>query len=494
VINVNKKIFVVLVVSLLMLGMLNTALPVSAAPSVIHVYPGKLIQAAVEDAKAGDKIIVHAGTYHEQVIVSKQLTLQGLGAVIDSSGVSFKDGIVAAIYVDASKVTVSGFTIKIPSVSPEPASYPGLWAISFNGNFGNSLSGGLIENNKITSDYSGIGVAHASNVEVRNNRVTAIQTIAVWNTPNVVIRNNVVSAKANMEYLQPPGPPPTGIVAQMVFSGGLIENNQISSDCFGIELNGQSNIEIRNNVVYTSITAMELKDTPNVVVRGNVLSAKASSIYPGQENGIFLWGGFSGGLIEKNQINSEQVGIWFSDQSNINVRNNIIYASVNAIGGPVTSNIAIRNNVIHASQWGITISGPLDAIAPNIIIEGNNIQSEQKGISVLRTENSIIQNNKIYSTTDQCYVIELSGINNKIAFNKVSGNFANGIAIVKDENFGSTGNTVAKNTIIGAGIMGDGDTGILLFLGTSGNTVAHNKISGVDTPISDQGTDNIIIH
>ena len=100
---------------------------------------------------------------------------------------------------------------------------------------------------------------------------------------------------------------PSGIVVSEVFSGGLIENNQISSDFFGIVLNGQSNIEIRNNVVYTSITAMMLKDAPNVVVRGNILSAKAS-IYPGPVNGIALMGSFSGGLIENNR---DQLGtIW----------------------------------------------------------------------------------------------------------------------------------------------------------------------------------------
>lgn len=262
-------------------------------------------------------------------------------------------------------------------------------------------------------------------------------------------------------------------------------------------LDGQSNIEIRNDVVYALQHAIWLGDAPNVVIRGNVVSAKNSAEHPSPPAMGMLFGeGCTGASVENNLISSEGSGIGFSRSSNINIRNNIIYSSVDAIGDSVTSGIAIRNNVIHASL-GITISGPPDAIAPSIIIKGNIVYSEQKGISVLRTANSIIQNNKVYSTTKQGYVTELSGINNNIAFNKVSGNFANGITIesftIKDQNFDSTANTVAKNTIIGASIIGDMDTGIHLFPGTSGNTIVHNNISGVDTPISDQGTDNIII-
>jgi parallel beta-helix repeat protein len=497
--SVSREIFLGIVVSLLMLGMLCTVLPVDATPSVIHVYPGKSIQAAVDAAEAGDKIIVHAGTYYEQVVVDKTLTLQGLGAVIDLTGISFGIGMNAAILVEASGVTVSGFTIRnvpggwLPPDAP-PDSFPGSFAILMASSISGGLTGGLIENNQITTDYIGIGVAGASNVEVQKNRVTAIQTIDLWNTPNVVIRNNVVFAKANMKYVEH-GPPPTGIVASSeVFSGGLIENNHISSDFFGIVFYGQSNIEIRKNVIHTSITAIWLRDTPNVVVRGNILSAKANGIYPGPENGIFLGGSFSGGLIENNRINSDQWGIWFSGQSDINVRNNIIYSSERAIDGPVTSDVAIKSNIIHASE-GMTISGPPDDIAPNIMIEGNIVYCEKTGVSVRRTENSIIQNNRVYSTTDQSYGITLSGTNSNIAFNMISGIFANGIVILADpnQNFDSTVNTVVKNTIIGAGIMGDGDSGIHLFSGTSENIIAHNKISGVDFPINDQGIGNIII-
>jgi parallel beta-helix repeat protein len=500
-VSVNRKMFVVLVATLLMLGMLNTALPVSAAPSVIHVYPSKSIQAAVDAAKAGDKIIVHAGTYHEQVIVSKQLTLQGSNAVIDLDGIDSIGDNTGAIDVHAGGVTVSGFTIRNVPMSSHPHDFPTTWAICFSGSFSESFSGGLIEKNQITSDYGGIGVYGVSNVKVQNNRVTAVIAILTNNAPEVIIRNNAVFAEANGIKMEKSDPWSGSL------TGGLIENNQISSGFFGILLDGHSNIEIRNNVVYNAITAICIQDAPNVVIRGNVISAKANVNHADQQvNGIVFGEGCTDTSVKNNLIRSEGFGIWLALSSNIEIRNNIIYSSANAvggsdasniaaIGGPVTSNIAIRNNVIYASHWGIAISGPPDAIAPNILITDNVVHGEQQGISVERTANSIIQNNKVYATTGPMWSgIALSGTNNNIAFNSVYGNFLNGIAILQVTgeglNFDSTGNTVARNTIIGGNVVGD--TGIHLFPGTSANSVIHNKISGVDTPISDQGN-NIII-
>ena len=56
--------------------------------ATIEVGPGKeysCIQDAVNNANEGDKIIVHNGIYEENVIVNKQLTLQGVvSPVVDA--------------------------------------------------------------------------------------------------------------------------------------------------------------------------------------------------------------------------------------------------------------------------------------------------------------------------------------------------------------------------------------------------------------------------
>ena len=82
-----------------------------------HVYPGNpypQIQNAINGASAGDTIYVHAGTYLENVVVDKRLTLNGIGLpVVDASGSGTPITITAAAngcVIEAFNMTGSGPT------------------------------------------------------------------------------------------------------------------------------------------------------------------------------------------------------------------------------------------------------------------------------------------------------------------------------------------------------------------------------------------------
>lgn len=81
------------------------------------------ISSAVAAARAGGTVVVCPGTYHEQVVVSKPLTLSGERATIDQAGVTpafsvmlppplGKQTIFAAVVIDSSRVTFRGFTVR----------------------------------------------------------------------------------------------------------------------------------------------------------------------------------------------------------------------------------------------------------------------------------------------------------------------------------------------------------------------------------------------
>lgn len=83
----------------------------------------KTIQSAVNAAPAGGTVVVCPGTYHEQVVISKPLTLKGQHATIDQAGVTptfsvmlppptGTQTIYAAVVMTSSKITFTGFRVQ----------------------------------------------------------------------------------------------------------------------------------------------------------------------------------------------------------------------------------------------------------------------------------------------------------------------------------------------------------------------------------------------
>lgn len=76
------------------------------------VSPCGTIQYAVGQANAGDTVSVGAGTYHESVSVTKQLSIVGHGATIDAAGQTSPPNAVVISGAGAAGTVLRGFTVQ----------------------------------------------------------------------------------------------------------------------------------------------------------------------------------------------------------------------------------------------------------------------------------------------------------------------------------------------------------------------------------------------
>ena len=77
----------------------------------ITVRPGDSIQSAIDNADAGSTIIVESGTYSEDLVVSKGLSIMGHDAVLNSEKTAF------SILPEANYTSISGFDILVSDIN-----------------------------------------------------------------------------------------------------------------------------------------------------------------------------------------------------------------------------------------------------------------------------------------------------------------------------------------------------------------------------------------
>jgi parallel beta-helix repeat protein len=289
----------------------------------------------------------------------------------------------------------------------------------------------LIENNKITSDLFGIWFYGCSNVRIQTNTVTnaVVGIQAAWSlNSGAIISGNIVAVKANPDY---PTRNAMGISLQGTNLNSLIENNEINSDYFGIELEAY-------NITTNDITVAHYPQ--NARIQNNKVFSSLDAIYAFGAQTLTITG---------NQLDADNWGIrlpmmfWTSAQ--------------------------VTNNVIHSGSTGI-----LAIQVDHAIIRNNEIE--------------------IFSGVMPTSGILMTGDYGDISNNGISGEFRNGVTLNDGVINGvahGVSNTLNFNTIIG-GTVNEPDYGIFLTTGTAGNIGSGNIISGVTYPIADFGTGNVV--
>ena len=219
---------------------LAVLVPVSTADvKTIHVPDNyATIQAAVDNAADGDTIIVRAGTYKENVVINKSLTIKSESGA-DNTIVRASNPKEPVFNIAADHITIVGLTI-IGS--------------STNGIYIHSADHCAISNNTISENSHGMRIESSSNNMITGNVLSKnLYGIRFKNSNDAIITNNNLSNNNCGLYIE-------------YSNNNIIANNNLSENSQqGVFLRGSNNNRIYlNNFINNRL---------------NVLGSRSSNIW-----------------------------------------------------------------------------------------------------------------------------------------------------------------------------------------------------------------------
>jgi parallel beta-helix repeat protein len=170
------------------------------------VSPSESIQAAINNATAGDIILVSAGIYNESLQINQSISLIGEDrdtTIINAQNSTF------IVNIEANNVTIQGFTLEC-SLNLVPSSGIGMFS---------TVDGCTISNDIIENSQQGITLESSNNNTISDNIITNNQEgIAFSSSASNIVSDNVITANSQGGI---------SLVSsnQNLFSGNVISNN-----------------------------------------------------------------------------------------------------------------------------------------------------------------------------------------------------------------------------------------------------------------------------
>ncbi len=316
------------------------------------------IQDAINNAEEGDMIRVWEGTYSENVVVDKSVSLVGNGSEVTTIDGDENDDVVR---ITADWVNMSGFGV---TGSSTPSA-----GIHVESNHTN------VSNNNCSDNYNGIYFYGSSDCSIENNTCSNNgHGIYFEDSSNCTIENNTCS---DNDYYA---------IYQDSSDKNIISNNICSGNPRGIYVYfSDNNILTHNNCSHYTDHGIRLdRSSMNDILNNNCSNNGDGS---GSDRGIYLSLSSNNNItnnICSNNSGNHGSGIYVSISHNNNITNNICSRKSNGILLSGSMRNSISGNTLRDNRRGIYLTRGIEEGAINNTAHFNTISGNSEyGVAVV---------------------------------------------------------------------------------------------------------------
>lgn len=415
ILEIMRKESSLIVTFILLIGMFQfalTILPENVAASTLYVGgtgPGNYtsIQDAISVASPGSTVFVYSGTYSENIVIDKPLTVEGEDrdtTIIDSSmGLD-------VVYITADWVNITGFTLTNSEGYGPDAGIELFYAHD-----------SYVANNIISYNTYAINIRYSrrgtftNNLMIENGFRVYGTSKEEWNTHEIDLSNKV-NGKPVHYWKNVTGGDIPAVAGQVILancSDVAVENQTIHNASAGIQIGYSSGINVANNTVLDSLYGIVLEySNGNAILYNSVIGSEFQGL---------LLGHASNNLVINNSVSDSQWGIFTHD--------------------------SYMNTIAQNSAWYNRYGIAMHAISDDNIVESNNASfNDIDGIYTLGADDNIFANNTVSWNGQNGLTLGASD-RNQVENNTLTGNERYGIYISS-----STHNTLRDNKMEENGI------------------------------------------